>query len=299
MHPKVLETAEKELRETESRKAQTLQQFREWIEKHPFLVSTRRDDIFLLMFLRLTKYNVDKACQRYEKSFIFQEKYPNFSLKACNDYDKYVELMRRGFVYPLDGFDYNGCKIIVMRMGQMDPERDSVALMTQTVQSVFSCLLEQQETQICKYNIIFDYENVTLKHVLKPTDYKIIVEGFTSCVSVRVNKFILVNASPFVAGSIEVVSMLLSEKLKKRLVVLRSLNDMKEMIQPSEMLPTRYGGNGNENAILDKLTEAMRNNEKTYKDTFIFNFNKEKLPKKELFKDKCENIGSFLKLEID
>lgn len=299
MHPKVLETAEKELRETESRRTQTLQQFREWIEKHPFLLSTRRDDVFLLMFLRLTKYNVDKACQRYEKSFIFQEKYPHFSLKASGEYEKYVELMRRGFVYPLDGFDCNGCKIIVIRIGQMDPERDSVALMTQTVQSVFSCLLEQQETQICKYNIIVDYENVTLKHILKPTDYKIIVEGFTSCLSVRVNKFILVNASPFVARSIEFVKMLLSEKLKKRFTVLRSSNEMKGNVQPDEMLPTRYGGNADENAILDKLTEVMRNNEKTYKDTFVYNFNKEKLPKKELFKDNCDGIGSFLKLEID
>jgi hypothetical protein len=41
-----IEKAENELRETESRKSQALAQFREWINKHPYLKSVRQGKIY-------------------------------------------------------------------------------------------------------------------------------------------------------------------------------------------------------------------------------------------------------------
>lgn len=43
---KLQEKAKNELREDESRKQQSLEQFREWIAKHPFIKSCRTGKIF-------------------------------------------------------------------------------------------------------------------------------------------------------------------------------------------------------------------------------------------------------------
>lgn len=42
-----IEKAENELRETESRKTQSLAQFREWINKHPYLKGVRQGKNYL------------------------------------------------------------------------------------------------------------------------------------------------------------------------------------------------------------------------------------------------------------
>lgn len=42
MDPKFVEIAERELRETESRKTQALQQVNDWLDKHPFIKDCRR-----------------------------------------------------------------------------------------------------------------------------------------------------------------------------------------------------------------------------------------------------------------
>lgn len=45
MDPKFIEMAKNELREDDSRRAQALVQFNEWLDKHPFITKVRRGEI--------------------------------------------------------------------------------------------------------------------------------------------------------------------------------------------------------------------------------------------------------------
>jgi hypothetical protein len=42
MDPKFVEIAKNELREEEPRRTQALQQFNDWLDKHPFITKVRR-----------------------------------------------------------------------------------------------------------------------------------------------------------------------------------------------------------------------------------------------------------------
>uniref|UniRef100_A0A1B0DFV4 CRAL/TRIO N-terminal domain-containing protein n=1 Tax=Phlebotomus papatasi TaxID=29031 RepID=A0A1B0DFV4_PHLPP len=51
-------------KEDENLKSQALDQFREWIAKHPKIKKCRTDDAFLLRFLRTKKFSVPRACEQ-------------------------------------------------------------------------------------------------------------------------------------------------------------------------------------------------------------------------------------------
>lgn len=47
MDPKFSKIAESELRETESRRTQAIQQLNDWLDKHPFIKKVRRGEIHI------------------------------------------------------------------------------------------------------------------------------------------------------------------------------------------------------------------------------------------------------------
>lgn len=299
MHPKVLEIAETELRETESRKVQTLEQFKDWLEKHPFLVSTRRDDIFLLSFLRLCKYNVDKACQRYEKTFTIMKKYPEMFLFDVDNMEKCFNIIRSGYIYALPGFDDEGCKVIINRICERDLETQTPVMILTASRYLFLSLLNEHENQMCKYKMILDFSNVTMKHIFNPMESKVAVESNASALSVRVSKYILINTSPVVTGGVEFVKMLLSEKMRKRVVVLKNQDELVQHINPISMLPKRYGGTKDEEELRAESAKNIIDNREIILKTIKCDIDMEKIPKSKLEKDEFEHVGSFLKLEID
>lgn len=299
MHPKVLEIAEVELRETESRKNQLLQQFKDWLEKHPFIVSSRRDDMFLLSFLRLTKYNLDGACQRYEKTFLTMHKYPNMFSKKEADLEKILETVRRGYSYAVPGFDDEGCKTFIIRICQRDPDVISAAMAIACTAYMFSTLHSEHENQIAKYKLIIDYKNATMKNMLNIMENKIVMDMLQNALGVRISKIILVNLHPIVQSLAELVKTMASEKMRSRTITLKNLSDLSEHIKPISNLPTIFGGEKNEKDITESLLKDMLDNREKFVEMLTYELVDEKIPKSKLMNDECENVGSFVKLEID
>lgn len=299
MHPKVLEIAEVELRETESRKNQFLQQFKDWLEKHPFIVSSRRDDMFLLSFLRLTKYNLDRACQRYEKTFLNMIKYPNIFSKKDADLKKILEVVKRGYIYPVPGFDDEGCKIFIIRICQRDPDLISAAMAIECAAYIVSTLYSEHENQITKYKLIIDYKNATMKNMLNIMENKIIMELLQSALSVRISKIILVNLHPIVQGLAELIKTMTSEKMRSRTITLKNLSDLSEHITPISNLPTIFGGQKNEKDITESLLKDMSDNREKFVEMLTYELVEDKIPKSKLANDESDHVGSFVKLEID
>lgn len=300
MHPKLVEIAENDLRETESRKIQLLQQFRDWIEKHPFIVSSKRDDNFLLAFLRQTKYNLDKACQKYEKTFIMMRKYPTFYQTDADRIEKCFEVIKKGYIYAVPGFDDEGSKVVIVRIGQRDPDDMSVALIMESSTYMLTTLLStSDENQIAKYKVIIDFENVTMKKMLNAMENKIVLEMMTTGLSMRISKFISINFPPIVQSLADVVRMMASEKINKRSVSLKDHTLLGEHIKPIAMLPKIYGGNQNESEITENLVKTMLEDRENFIEMLTFEIAEDKIPRSKLVKDEYENVGSFVKLEID
>lgn len=138
---KFKEIARIELREDEKRKEQALEHFREWLNKHPYIVKVRQgnwirsilswnlnlqlsDDRFLLQFLRTKKYSMDRVFSTFESCVMAKRKYSKwFGSGFDEDYTKMMELYHTGYVYPLIERDEEGRKIVFIQLRKLDPDR--------------------------------------------------------------------------------------------------------------------------------------------------------------------------------
>jgi hypothetical protein len=299
MDQKFVEMAKIELREDESRKAQALQQFNDWIDKHPFIVSGRRDENFLLCFLRLSKFNVDQACQRYEKFFILPKKFPNHLDRTVQNIDKCLELYDSGYFYPLPERDEDGRKVVVLNVARRDVDKFGAVEAIQCVSYVLTTLLEEPENQISGFSVILDHTDVQLKHMFTPMDIKVVFETMKTSLSVRQKKLLVIHNSTFVAKIMEFCSLIISDKMKERIVLMKEVGELGDHVKPKSILPKELGGNRTEADLITEFRKKMIEKRDVFAETLTFEVDWTKVPKEKLEKDEFENIGSFRKLEID
>jgi len=294
---KFLEKAKLELREDEKRKEQALEHFREWIHKHPYIKNIRQDDLFLLQFLRTKKYMMDRVFTTFENCILAQKKYSKWFDWQENDYEKMMELYRCGYIYPLAERDEEGRKLIFIQLRKLDPDYFTAADAIRLSAVISASLLEEEETQIAGVATIIDHHGITMKHtsLFSVTD----IMDFADCMKTAVGRYkqlFLVNLPTFAVFLLDVARSTLSDKLKKRIVLPKGMDDMKNYIDPS-LLPKEYGGALSEQEHMEIFNEYFKgvrpNLEKIRNDRDI------EWHKAPDMKRTSEAIGSFRKLEID
>jgi len=294
---KFLEKAKEELREDETRKEQALEHFRQWIQKHPFIKDIRQDDVFLLQFLRTKKYSMDKVFNTFENCILAQRKYSRWFDFKEEDFDKMMELYRTGYIYPLAERDEQGRKLIFIQLKRLNPEHFTSADAIRLSVVISAALLEEEETQIAGIATIIDHEGITMKHtsLFSVTD----IVDFADCLKNAVGRYkqlFLVNLPTFAVFLLDVARSTLNDKLKKRIVLPKSVDDLKNYIDPS-LLPKEYGGALTEAEHMEIFNVYFRgirpNLEKLRAKVVDWN----KVP--DLKSLSVDNVGSFRKLEID
>lgn len=102
---------------------------------------------------------------------------------------------------------------------------------------ISASLLEEEETQIAGVATIIDHEGITMKHtsLFSVTD----IVDFADCLKNAVGRYkqlFLVNLPTFAVFLLDVARSTLNDKLKKRIVLPKSVDDLKNYIDPS-LLP--------------------------------------------------------------
>lgn len=237
--------------------------------------------------------------QAFERVYLAEKRYPKFFEYSEENMQKMFKLFDTGYCYPLPGRDDEGRKIILMRTGKLDYDvfstHDSVRLLIY----VITALLEEEETQIAGIMLIFDHANSTIRHAISPVDLLDLMDFSKKCSAVRQKGTIVMNLPSFGVVLLELFRSVLSEKMKKRLVVLKNSDDLKNHVNLS-MLPKEYGGTTSEAEILEsflQFRESKRANLQMLLDAKIDwdNVNHDKV----WSNHDDEGIGSFRKLEID
>lgn len=208
-------------KEDENLKSQALDQFREWIAKHPKIKKCRTDDTFLLRFLRTKKFSVPRACEQLEKYMSIRKIYPH--LFEYFDYDsaefKNIFGLKGGFVLrqsdpkgrlvmyiDVSRFDGNNCKIIdLMKIINMFYERVGLDERSQTkgVVQVYNC-----------HNAKLSYLSLWT-----PTRLKEFSECWQMGFPIRYQSIYVVNLPLFGRSFLQLLMNFLSEKLKSRIRV--------------------------------------------------------------------------------
>jgi hypothetical protein len=296
LEEKFIQKARVELREEENRKKQALEHFREWIKKHPYIKQIRQDDIFLLQFLRTKKYSMDMAFRSFENYNLAQKKYAKWFDIVDADFDKMMALYKAGYIYPLRDRDEDGRKLIFIQLKRLDPDYFTSADAIRLSAVVSTALMEEEETQIAGTATIIDHEGMTMRHSSMFTVTDIV--DFADCIKNSVGrhkKLYVVNLPPFAVFLLEAARATLSDKLKKRIVIAKDMNDLKNYIDPL-LLPREYGGKYTESEHKDYFDQFFRAVRPKLEEIKARVVDWNKVPD---FKKSKENVGSFRKLEID
>lgn len=233
-----------------------------------------------------------------ERVYLASKRYPQFFDYQREDLDKAFELFQTGYCYPLSERDDEGRRIIFLQTRKWNPEVFSVYDATRLLTFVVTVLLEEEETQIAGIIFVFDHAGVTMRHAMSPADLIAFMDFSKNCSACRQKGTIIMNLPSFANVLLELFKSVLSEKLKKRLFLLRHTEDLKDHINP-KLLPKEYGGVKPEAEMMEDFRKLRIERQAMLDKLLNYKVDWNKVAYDKIWSNGDENIGSFRKLEID
>lgn len=243
-----LEKARRELGEEPGRREEAIRELREKIEAQEVEEGVgyeRKDDKFLLMFLRARKFNMDRSLQLYTNYYRYRQKYAHL----LTDYHpKAVEnALRSGLIRVVADRSRNGPKIIVISPALWDAQTVPFVDNFKALLLVLDKLIEDENNQIHGFVFINNLKNVGLftvmsvartEHVKKGILMELMQEAFPA----RFKGLHLVHQPWYVSIVLTIVRPFMKQKLRER-VHLHG-NDFSSLHEymSVEGLPTSFGG---------------------------------------------------------
>ncbi|EDS26694.1 conserved hypothetical protein [Culex quinquefasciatus] len=237
---KCLAVARQELHEDDHTREPALAQFREFIAKHPQIVRCRTDSLFLLRFLRRHKFNVLAACEMLERYLETLQTASDFFGKL--DPQTLAPLIRDRVMVPL-GQDQQGRLLVTIRFGEFDPKTTTAEQLSQLIATVMETHLDQERFQVNGIVLIVDFLAATMAHfgIWTLPKLKLVMSATDDILAFRVKEIHLVQLPKFAAMVADFCIAALSPKLQQRIRFHKTLDTLKDDIDP-EVLPTIYGG---------------------------------------------------------
>lgn len=242
---------------------------------------------------------MNETFQTFERMYLSRKRYPQFFDYAPDDFDRMLKLLDTGYCLPMSGRDAEGRKIILLRTEKCDMNLYSTYDALRLLCYVITVLMEEEETQIAGIVCIFDHAGANMKHLMTPTDVRDFMHFVKHCSACRQKGTYVMNLPSFANIILEIFKSTLSEKLKKRFFLVKSIDELKSFFD-IDLLPKCYGGKLTDEEIMaefQKLREEKRPNLLKFLEVKI-DWSKVS-PEKILSKDEDETVGSFRKLEID
>ncbi|XP_053952859.1 clavesin-1 [Anastrepha ludens] len=235
--------AKEELHEDDNVRQQALNQFREWISKHPSIKKCRTDSVFLLRFLRTKKFSVPEACEMLERYLTIRQLFPQWFSKLDITEPVISEIFDNGYIVPLPQRDENGRQIILSVARNFDPYKYTSVQMARVHSLICEGLLDDEQSQVAGYVYINDESGINMgfASLWSLSDLRNMIKCIQNSTPMRHKETHFMNIPHFANRIIELGVSLLSDKLKNRITVHKSLDALKEKINPA-ILPQEYGG---------------------------------------------------------
>ncbi|XP_050300065.1 retinaldehyde-binding protein 1 [Anthonomus grandis grandis] len=254
-----------ELREDDNIREQSLAQMREWISKHPNIKKCRTDAPFLLRFLRTKKFSVPQACEMLERYLTIRQLYPQW-FRNLDPLDKdLAEIIDAGYLVPLLDKE-NGTLVLFSCAGKFDPHKYTSAHMVRVHSLVTESLMDDELNQINGYTYINDESGFQMAHISlwSLTDVRNILRCIQNTTPMRHKANHFLNISPSAIKLIEFAVSLLNEKLKSRIFMYKSVDELHAKID-KKILPKEYGGE----VPLAELVEKFKIHLKAKRDDIL------------------------------
>jgi len=242
---------------------------------------------------------MDAAFETIERSYLCSHRYPKFFDFSEENVENVRKLFITGYCYPFAERDEQGRRIVLVQSKRLDINVHSVMDAIRVFIFVNAVLIEEEETQIAGIVYVFDYEGVSIKQLMNPMDLRDFMDFSKNCALVRQKGSYLLNVPSFAHFLMEIVKSLLSEKLKSRVCLVKTGEELKDHITPS-LLPKEFGGVLTESEMLLEFKKLHESKKELMNGIRQFKIDWNKVPEEKLWSNvERETVGSFRKLDID
>ncbi|GAB0091091.1 hypothetical protein DMENIID0001_058940 [Sergentomyia squamirostris] len=301
LSPELGVQAQEELGEVSVRMEEDLQTLKEWIRKQNHLTA-RMDDQFLIAFLRGCKYSLQRAKDKIDMYYTIRTAIPEFFIDRDPQNKKLLEVLRLGLSLPLPiPNEENGSRILLVKQGAYDPAKISVVDVLKVSYMITDYMIwEDDNCTVAGQTILVDLQGLSFGHLTQvtPTLLKKMTSSIQEAYPIRQKGMHFINPMPGFESLFKIFHGFLSEKMKKRIFVHGSLEDLHKYI-PKSLLPAEYGGNaGPVQQIIDDWTDKLLARRDWYLDDVKYKSDE----KKRIGKAKNSDIlmqGSFRSLDFD
>lgn len=211
-------------------------------------------------------------------------------------------LTQSGCMLILKERDAFGRRVLLTRPQCFDFDRFSMNDVVRFGSTILDHMGNEEVTQVAGFVYIIDGSQTSGKFLsLMPLEeLKIVFKSFQETCPLRLKHVFLINFSPVFVAIAEVLTKLLSEKLRKRITFIKSIDEMLKYIDP-KILPKEYGGDISIPETIKNLSESLgarRMEILGYDETIVTKF--QRLYSNNYGKNSdCAVLGSFRKLNID
>lgn len=244
----------------------------------------------------MKKYSNADAFKMLEKFIASCESHPRWFQNLTLDDDRVRSLFDSGYIVPLAERDKNGCRVIMIRAGQLDAKKFTFSDELKLINLVLFTLLEEAETQIAGFVFVIDHKGIAFDYVatISLVDLRNYLKCIQNAIPSRQKQAIWLNLPAFAVAMTEIGKTLVSAKLRDRALFYKDFDSVFKHVD-KKLLPKEYGGQ----VTIKEMMESFEN---------IYNSKREKLLEIEQQtidltqvkgRDTGEAIDSFRKLEID
>ncbi|PSN35983.1 hypothetical protein C0J52_14388 [Blattella germanica] len=303
----VARVANQELRENKNAREQALEQFREWIDKNSDICNCRTDDAFLLRFLRVKKFSLPMAQQMLLKYINLRQTFSHLTYNLDYLSPAANELITNGYIYASPFRDSKGRRVILYNLKKLDPHKYNNADMTRAHFITYEVLMEDEDSQVLGFTHVGDICEASAAHATlwSPTEFTTLVRWGEQSVPMRHKEVHLINVPAALRYLYDLISSILSEKMRNRLRLYESLESLQNKVDP-EVLPKELGGK----MPMAEMIELWKKELAAKRETLLKLDDMKLLSTKSIISRKNNQIdnsslmvnslqGSFRKLEVD
>ncbi|XP_073813181.1 retinol-binding protein pinta-like isoform X2 [Musca autumnalis] len=257
--------------EVSSRIPEDLQTFKSWIEQQPHM-KARMDDQFLIQFLRGCKYSLERAKEKIDHYYTIRTKYTDKLAIFDVNNERFRQSTRLGCFTPLPTpLNDNGCRLVMYHFNYDPNEFTPTEVFHPAVAMYDYLMIDDPHACICGTSLILDMSKATMSHILG-IDFpllKIMLTYLEKSLPMRVKALYFVNIPSVANNFLKMFLALLSDKLRKRVFVCSSVDELLQYI-PLKYLPKYYGG---ENGSMEEHIQSMEAKFDEYRNYFKENAN--------------------------
>lgn len=260
--------AKSELGEESKDRLGALKTFQDWISAQQKWLKTPTDPRYLFSFLRARKFSQLGARDLLENYWTVRTRLKDWYEAVDSGDNKIQEIIRQGIYLPLPGRDKDGRKLVIVRLGAMDPKgkMNTFEDVMRANLALFDYILLDENIQVNGLVFVIDLTGFTRHHFVSSG-----VDNTRKCMLVtqkalpgRIKELHYYNTGPVFESIFNMIRPMMSEKLRNRVHVhgqnLSTVYDQLDMSTlPEEYLPDDYTGPnaGTVQDIANKLADEL------------------------------------------